>query len=172
MEGLQKTMIGHGLLVVMAAMFAGFMLMFNLLGGVEVWPGTIIEVPMYGTADGWVRAHSGGTMNGILVIIVGLALPYLKLGNGEQKFTAYGLIYCAWTFTLFYWLGNASSNRGLSIGPSALGEPDFIGLLAFLPGVPSVFIVPIVMWICAKSVLFPKGRADATSAAADTAGQA
>ena len=170
MEQLQKTMIGHGLLVVMAAMFAGFMLMFNLLGGIEVWPGTIIEVPMYGTSDGWVRAHSGGTMNGILVIIVGLALPLLKLSEGEQKFTAYGLIYCAWTFTLFYWLGNASTNRGLSIGPSALGEPDLIGLIAFLPGLPSVFIVPIVCWICAKKLLLPNSNAQAASSAAGTAG--
>ncbi|MGR9090094.1 MAG: isomerase [Gammaproteobacteria bacterium] len=153
MERLQQIMLGHGLLVILAAMLAGFMLMFNLLGGVEIWPGTIIEIPMYGTSAGWVRAHTGGALNGVLVIIVALALPKLKLGEFAQKFTAYGLIYCAWTFTLFYWLGNASSNRGLSIGASALGEPDLIGLIAFLPGVPSVFIVPIVLVLCAKSVL-------------------
>ena len=153
MERLQQIMLVHGLLVILAAMFAGFMLMFNLLGGVEIWPGKIIEIPMYGTSAGWVRAHTGGALNGVLVIIVALALPKLKLGEFAMKFTAYGLIYCAWTFTLFYWLGNASSNRGLSIGASALGEPDLIGLIAFLPGVPSVFIVPIVLVLCAKSVL-------------------
>lgn len=153
MERLQQIMFGHGLLVILAAMLAGFMLMFNLLGGIEIWPGTIVEIPMYGTADGWVRAHTGGALNGVLVIIVALALPKLNLGEFAQKFTAYGLIYCAWTFTLFYWLGNASSNRGLSIGPSALGEPDLIGLIAFLPGVPSVFIVPIVLVLCAKGAL-------------------
>lgn len=153
MERLQQLMFGHGLIVILAAMLAGFMLMFNLLGGIEVWPGTIIEIPMYGTADGWVRAHTGGALNGVLVIIVALALPKLKLGEFAQKFTAYGLIYSAWTFTLFYWLGNASSNRGLSIGASPLGEPDLIGLLAFLPGVPSVFIVPIVLLLCAKGAL-------------------
>ncbi len=153
MERLQQIMLGHGLLVMLASMFAGFMLMFNLLGGVEIWPGNIIEIPMYGTESGWVRAHTGGALNGVLVIIVALALPKLKLGEFAQKFTAYGLIYCAWTFTLFYWLGNASSNRGLSIGASALGEPDLIGLIAFLPGVPSVFIAPIVLTLCAKAVL-------------------
>ncbi len=152
MERLQQIMIGHGLLVILAAMFAGFMLMFNLLGGMEVWPGTILEVPMYGTTAGWVRAHTGGALNGVLVIIVGLALPKLKLTEFAQKFTAYGLIYCAWTFTIFYWLGNASTNRGLSIGPSALGQPDLIGLIAFLPGLPSVFIVVAVLIVCAKSI--------------------
>ena len=153
MEKLQRTMLAHGLMVVLVAMFAGFMLMFNLLGGMEIWPNKIISVPMYGTSEGWVRAHSGGILNGVLVFIVGLALPKLNLGNFAQKFTAYGLIYCAWTFTIFYWLGNASSNRGLSIGPSALGEPDFIGLLAFLPGLPSVFIVVIVLALCVKGIL-------------------
>ncbi|MFT4562875.1 MAG: hypothetical protein ACI9BW_002625 [Gammaproteobacteria bacterium] len=151
MERLQQTMLGHGLLVMLAAMFAGFMLMFHLLGGMEIWPNKIIGVPMYGTSEGWVRAHTGGLLNGVLVFIVGLGLPKLNLGERTQKFTAYGLIYCAWTFTLFYWLGNASSNRGLSMGPSALGEPDMIGLIAFLPGLPSVFIVVIVLAICAKS---------------------
>ena len=145
-------MLAHGLMVVIVAMFAGFMLMFNLLGGMEIWPNKIISVPMYGTAEGWVRAHSGGILNGLLVFIVGLALPKLNLGDFAQKFTAYGLIYCAWTFTIFYWLGNASSNRGLSIGASALGEPDLVGLIAFLPGLPSVFIVVIVLMLCVKGI--------------------
>lgn len=152
MEKLQRTMLAHGLMVVIVAMFAGFMLMFNLLGGMEIWPNKIISVPMYGTAEGWVRAHSGGILNGLLVFIVGLALPKLNLSDLAQKFTAYGLIYCAWTFTIFYWLGNASSNRGLSMGASALGEPDLVGLIAFLPGLPSVFIVVIVLILCVKGI--------------------
>ena len=153
MERLQKIMIGHGLLVVLVAMLAGFMLMFNLLGGIEVWPGKIVDVPMYGTSDGWVRAHSGGTANGILVIVVALALPILRLSASMQKFTAYGFIYIAWSFTIFYWLGNASTNRALSLGPSALGEPDTIGLIGFLPGLPSVILVVVLLAIGAKSVL-------------------
>ena len=108
MEGLQRTMIGHGLLVILVAMLAGFMLMFNLLGGIEIWPGKIIEIPMFGTSEGWVRAHTGGALNGVLAIIIGLALPKLNLGSFAQKFTAYGLVYCAWTFTLFYWVGHGS----------------------------------------------------------------
>jgi hypothetical protein len=46
MERLQQVMIGNGLLVILAAMFAGFMLMFKLLGGVEVWPGQILPLPV------------------------------------------------------------------------------------------------------------------------------
>lgn len=153
MERLQRIMIGHGLLVVLVAMLSGFMLMFSLLGGIEVWPGRIIEIPMYGSVPGWARAHTGGALNGMLVIVVALALPFLRLSDFMQRFTAYGFIYIAWSFTVFYWLGNASSNRALSIGPSALGEPDLIGLIGFLPGVPSVLLVPFLLAVAAKSVL-------------------
>ncbi len=153
MERLQKVMIGNGLLVILVAMLAGFMLMFSLLGGVEIWPGKIVSVPMYGTTDGWVRAHTGGSLNGVLVIVVALAMPFLRLSEFMQKFTAYGFIYIAWSFTVFYWLGNASSNRALSLGPNPLGEPDMIGLIGFLPGLPSVVLVIILLAAGAKSVL-------------------
>lgn len=152
MERLQRIMIGNGLLVVLVSMLSGFMLMFTLLGGIEIWPGKIIEIPLYGSADGWVRAHTGGALNGVLVIVVALALPVLRLSDFMQRFTAYGFIYIAWSFTVFYWLGNASSNRALSVGASPLGEPDTIGLIGFLPGVPSVFLVVFLLAVAAKGV--------------------
>ena len=46
MDRLQRVMLANGLLVVLASMFAGFMLMFLLLGGLEVWPGNIVSIPV------------------------------------------------------------------------------------------------------------------------------
>ena len=157
MERLQRIMIGNGLLVVLASMFAGFMLMFLLLGGIEVWPGKIVPLPIYGTSEGWVRAHTGGALNGILVIVIALALPTLRLSPLMQRVTAYGFIYIAWSFTLFYWLGNASGNRALTLGDSPLGESDIIGIIGFLPGLPSVFLVVVLLAMAAKSVLSSSG---------------
>lgn len=150
-------MIGNGLLVILAAMFAGFMLMFKLLGGVEIWPGQILPLPIYGTSEGWVRAHTGGALNGVLVVIVALAMPKLRLSPLMQKLTAYGFIYVAWSFTLFYWVGNAAGNRGLTMGDSPLGKTDLTSVIAFLPGLPSVFIVVILLFIAAKSALSSQG---------------
>jgi len=150
-------MIGNGLLVVLASMFAGFMLMFLLLGGIEIWPGKIVPLPIYGTSEGWVRAHTGGALNGILVIVIALALPTLRLSPLMQRVTAYGFIYIAWSFTLFYWLGNASGNRALTLGDSPLGESDIIGIIGFLPGLPSVFLVVVLLAMAAKSVLSSSG---------------
>lgn len=153
MERLQRIMLANGMLVILAAMFAGFMLMFSLLGGFEIWPGSTLEFAVYGTADGWVRAHSGGVTNGLLVMAIALALPKLNMSLAMQKVTAYGFIYVAWSFTLFYWLGNAAGNRALSVGDNALGESDIFGVIGFLPGLPSVIIVVVLLVIAAKAVL-------------------
>jgi len=168
-ERYQRLMIGHGLLVILVAMLAGFMLMFDLIGGIEVWPGTIIAVPIYGTSDGWVRAHSGGTMNGLLVVVMAMVLPKLALSPRLQAWTAWGFVYIAWSFTVFYWLGNAAGNRGLTLGDSQLGESDLISVLAFLPGLPSVFLVVFLLWIGARAA-FGTAPSVATGHAA-TAGE-
>ncbi len=152
MDKLQKIMIGHGMLVVLVAMLAGFMLIFKLIGGIEIWPGFILSIPAFGTESGWVRAHSGGTMNGILVIVMALALPHIPLSDTMQKWTAWGFIYIAWSFTLFYWLGNAAGNRALSLGDNPLGKTDIYGVLGFAPGLISVFLVLVLLAVGAKAV--------------------
>jgi len=157
MEQLQRTMLGHGMLVILASMFAGFMLMFGLLGGLEVWPGHIVEISVYGTTEGWVRAHSGGAMNGLLVMAIAFALPKLNLTAGMQKFVAYGFIYVAWSFTIFYWFGNAAGNRALTFGDNRLGESDVFGIIGFLPALPSVVLVVALLIITVRGVFSHKG---------------
>lgn len=153
MDRLQRIMLANGMLVILVAMLAGYMLMFSLLGGFEIWPGQTLTFSVYGSAEGWVRAHSGGAMNGLLVIAIALALPKLGLSDALQKFTAWGFIYVAWSFTVFYWFGNAAGNRALSIGDNALGQSDVFGIIGFLPGVPSVIIVVVLLAIGARAVL-------------------
>ena len=59
MEHYQKVLVVNGFLVITVAMFAGFMLMFSLIGGLELWPGYIFQIPVYGTAVSYthLRAH-------------------------------------------------------------------------------------------------------------------
>ena len=114
---------------------------------------------MYGTRSGWLRAHSGDIMDGMLVVIIALTLPKLNLGDTARAWVAWvawvawGFIYIAWSFTVFYWLVNASRNRGLSLSPSALAEPDVIGWMAFPPVLPSMVLVLILLFIGAKGVM-------------------
>ena len=156
MERLQQIMLGNGLLVILISMLAGFMLMFGLLGGLEVWPGKIMAIPTYGTTDGWVRAHSGGAMNGLLVMAVAFALPKLNLTPLKQRIVAYGFIYVAWSFTIFYWFGNAAGNRALTFGDNPLGKSDVFGIIGFLPALPSVVVVVVVLGIAAMGAFSNK----------------
>ena len=156
MDRLQRLMLAHGLLVVLVAMLAGFMLMFSLLGGFEIWPGSMLEFSVYGTADGWVRAHSGGVTNGLLVIVIALALPKFELTERVQKVVVWGFVYVAWSFTIFYWFGNAAGNRALTLGNNNLGPADIFGIIGFLPALPSVVIVLVLLAIGVRAVL--RGR--------------
>ena len=156
MERLQRIMLGHGMLVILASMFAGFMLMFGLLGGLEVWPGVIIEFSVYGTTEGWVRAHSGGAMNGLLVMAIAFALPKLNLSEALQKFVTWGFIYVAWSFTIFYWFGNAAGNRALTFGDNRLGAADIFGIIGFLPALPSVVLVVVLLGITIRGIFSSK----------------
>ncbi len=158
MDRLQRLMLAHGMLVVFVAMLAGFMLMFSLLGGFEVWPGTVLEFAVYGTAEGWVRAHSGGAMNGLLVIAIALALPKLELSAKLERFVVWGFVYVAWSFTVFYWFGNAAGNRALTLGDNALGPSDVFGIIGFLPALPSVVIVLVLLGIGVRAVLPKKAE--------------
>ena len=75
---LQKRMIGQGALIMLIGMSAGIGLLVSLLGGIELIPGTIISFGIPGESDGWVRAHIGGMLNGMLIFIVALMLGGLQ----------------------------------------------------------------------------------------------
>jgi len=157
MSRLQRVMLANGFLVILVSMLAGFMLIFTLTGGFEIWPGTVLEFSVYGSTEGWVRAHSGGLTNGLLVLAIAFALPHIHVSSFQEKLLAYGFVYVAWSFTVFYWLGNASANRALTFGDNAFGESSVISVLGFLPGLPSVFLVLVLLGIAAKGILSKKG---------------
>lgn len=99
------------------------------------------------------RAHTGGLTNGLLVVIFALALPKLDLSAVMNRFCAWGLIYVAWSFTIFYWIGNAVGNRALTMGDNPMGESSLLSLVGFLPGLPSIFLAPIILYIGARAAL-------------------
>jgi hypothetical protein len=84
---------------------------------------------------------------------MGQLLPSLDLTSGMRKFMAYGFVYIAWSFTIFYWVGNATANRSLTLGDSPLGESSFTSIIGFLPGFPSVFLVIVLLIVAVKAVV-------------------
>ena len=156
MERFQKLMIGHGLLVILAAMLAGFMLGFGLIGGLELYPGKIIEMPYYGSTEGWARAHAGGLANGLMIIAVAMALPLIPLSTRMHKLTVYGLIYVGWANTAFYWFGNAAGSRALSFGDNPLGGTNLFGVIGFGAALIGAFLIIWILGHAALKVLSDK----------------
>lgn len=135
MENYQKNLIGHALLVLIVGLLAGFMLAFSLIGGLEVVPTVFMDIPVFGTTEGWVRAHSGGIANALLMIAIAFSLPHCGLALDRLTLYAKGMVFVGWANTAFYWFGNASANRALSFSDNALGAANILGTIGYLVAV-------------------------------------
>lgn len=153
MERYQKLMIGNAFLVIVMSMFAGFMLGFGLIGGLELYPGKIVAMPYYGTAEGWARAHSGGLSNGLLILAVAWALPMIPFNNRMRSITVWGFIFIGWANTVFYWAGNAAGSRALSFGDNPLGASNVLGAVGFgLAFAGALLIVFLLIYAAVKAL--------------------
>ncbi|MGB0820778.1 MAG: isomerase, partial [Parvibaculales bacterium] len=88
----------------------------------------------------WVRAHSGGIVNALLMIAVAFALPHCGLAPGRLALYAKGIVFAGWANTIFYWFGNASANRALSFSDNALGAANMLGTIGYLVAVIAAFV--------------------------------
>ena len=141
-ERYQVLLIGHGALVIAIGLVSGLFLIFSMLGGFILWPIMDIPYELPGTVRGWKAAHVGGIMNGMLLAGVGLAIAKLALSNRSLKLVFWSLMATGWGNTLFYWGGNFSPNRGLSVHANQYGEANIGGLIAFVGGgLPMLFTI-------------------------------
>ena len=131
---LSKLAIAHGMAVLFIGLLAGVMLIFSLLGGIGLWPLPIVVFDVPGTTRGWTAAHVGGILNGVMIAAMATLISHLKMKGKSAWWVGYGLIITGWANTLFYWAGNVSSNRGLSVVDTPYGPGDVAGALAFLGG--------------------------------------
>jgi len=126
--------IAHGLLVLLIGLIAGIMLIFSLLDAVTLWPLPVWEVAIPGSTRGWQAAHVGGILNGVMIAGAALLIQKLQQQARAALWAGWGLIVTGWANTVFYWAGNFSENRGLSVGATPFGNGDFFGAIAFLGG--------------------------------------
>jgi len=140
---LQGSIIGHGALILFIGLVAGIMLTFAMLQGVKIWP--ILDIPMEipGSIGGWKAAHVGGLMNGIMLMVVALCLSKVSMSAASSRFMFYALVLTGWGNTVFYWFGNFSLNKGLSVGATPYGEGDVYGAIAFISA-GSVMLLTLV----------------------------
>lgn len=153
MNDFQKNLIGHALVITFIALLAGFMLAFRLIGGIEITPGNFIDIVVFGTSEGWARAHTGGVLNGLLMIAIALLLPHCDLHVKRQRLYARGLIFIGWANTVFYWFGNAAPNRALSFADNMLGTTNIFGMIGYAIALLGGLVTLIILGHMARNFL-------------------
>ena len=129
------------------------MLVFSLLGVVTLWPLPVWDVQVPGTTRGWSAAHVGGILNGVMIAGVALLMQKLALSEKRARWVGVSMIVTGWGNTVFYWAGNVSGNRGLSIAETPYGPGDLAGALAFLGGGSAMFLTLIAVAILGIAAL-------------------
>ncbi len=147
----QRRMIGHGALVILIALAAGFGLVMSLIGGFEVFPGTIIEFEFPGDTGAWARAHTGGILNGLLVIAGALTIHAMTLADKTASRLTWMLIGTGYANTAFYWGALFAPNHAVTFGDNRLGETNVAAVLGVTPALVFAFITMIAMVILIRS---------------------
>ena len=132
-SSLQKTMAGHGILMIFSTLFFGVFLWMHLVGGFEIVPNYIIHFNIPGTPEGWARAHVGPALNGMMVIATAFVLPMAQFTEKAARRLGWIVVLDGWANVIFYFFGNFAPNRGLSFGPSRLGEANIFSTIALAP---------------------------------------
>lgn len=146
-------LIKHGIAAMIVALLGGFMLTFEMLGGLSFSPLPIfIGMEMPGTVAGWKAVHLGMLMNGMMAIVLGLALRALAIDAKGSGVVAWCVLIAVWGNFCFYLFSMFGYNHGLSLGGNRLGEGNWAGAAAFLPAIVGAvtLLVALVVMLRAK----------------------
>ncbi len=132
-------LLTHGALIAVIGLISGFGFVFVILESITVWPISLdIASTIPGSERGWRVAHVAGVMNGLLMMIAGLALVHAKVSQRAQPWVVWGMVYTGWGNTIFFHCANLSNNRALSAGTTKYGEADLFGIVGYLIGASTI----------------------------------
>lgn len=136
-----QKMIGHGAIVMLIGLLAGFGLIMSLIGGFEIFPGTMLHFELPADPQAWARTHLGGLTNGMLVILFALFIHVAQLPARQANQLRWMLVATGYGNTVFYWGGLFAPSRALTLGDNRLGESNIFGVLGFLPALVVAFVL-------------------------------
>jgi hypothetical protein len=155
-DEIQRRMIGHAALILFIGMLAGFGLLMSLIGGIELIPGTITPISIVGGTDAWVRAHTGGILNALLILGVALALPPLRFQAQAAGRIKWMVVGTGWANTLFYWAALFAPNRALSFASNRFGHSSLASAIGLGPALLFVFISLFAAGLLARRAFAPR----------------
>ncbi|SFQ31529.1 styrene-oxide isomerase StyC [Pseudomonas borbori] len=150
MKKQQRNMVGHGTVILLVGMLTGFGLLVSLLGGMELIPGTIISFSIPGDPGSWARAHLGGMLNGMLIMLVAVLITTLSLSARVAGHLYWMLVGTGYANTLFYLAALLAPNRALSFADNQFGESSIFAVIGLLPAL--VFVVVSIIAITMLAV--------------------
>ena len=150
MDRLYLSMIGHGAIILFFGLLAGWGLVASLIGGLEIFPGYILEISLPGDSSAWSRTHTGGILNGLMVLVFALVLNTMKPGKKVGFQICWMVTGAGYANTIFYWGGMLSANRALSIGDNRHGEASIAGILGYIPALIFAAIIMIAVAMLGK----------------------
>ena len=146
-----KNMIGHSAIVIFIALLAGWGLAMSLIGGVEIFPGNILFFEIPGDSSAWARAHTGGLLNGLLVLAIAWVLSTLDLNERKGFHICWMIVGTAYANTIFYWAGILAPNRAITAGSNRLGDASLAGVIGFLPAAVFAIVLMVAMVMIARA---------------------
>ena len=144
-ERLRALLVANGALVFMVGLVAGFPFTFVILGKIVLWPlPGALGAHLPGDVRGWRMAHLEGILNGLTLIAVAAAAPWLTLGPRAQHWVAWLLIATAWGNVVASVIGPVFGGRGLEFGG---GAANSLMYLLFVAAVVAVLVaMGLVFW--------------------------
>jgi styrene-oxide isomerase len=127
-------MVGHGALMILAGLIGGLFLNAFLVGGYEA-AGKIVPSELRGTEHTWQNTHTGPLLNGLMVICLGLGLPFVGLKDKFARIVATLVVLDGWANVGFYFFAVFAENRALAFIDSRMGHVDVFSWLARGPAV-------------------------------------
>lgn len=139
-------LVFNGIGLIASAILSGWFYFFFLLGAIDLWPFvTDIPVEIAGDRRAWNMAHMEGITNGTMLIAIGAAGGYLRLGERAQTVLFWSAITFGWLFTLPAIANAMFDTRGLEFGGGPFPGDVTINNIVFIAGWPAMVGVHIAI---------------------------
>ena len=129
-------LLKHGVAAMLVGLFSGFLLIFSMIGGMSLSPiPVLIPFELPGTTEGWRIIHLGMLLNGMMAILLSVAMRALYMPDKKAFWVSVGITIAIWGNFMFYVFGMFAPNHGVTLEANRLGEASIAGALAFVPAV-------------------------------------
>lgn len=150
-EKRRSLLVLNGFGLIATALVSGWFYFFFTLGAIDLWPiVTDVPVQIAGDRRAWNMAHLEGITNGTMLVAIGVAGAYLRLGERAQRVLVWSCLAFGWLFTLPAIANAMFGTRGLEFGGGPFPGDVTINNVIFVLGWPAMIgvhiAVPLLIW--------------------------